>query len=201
CGCRFRYASRAGHRPSPFRPDSGRRQGWQGQGTGRGRQWVYSWREPSHGGGNWKSQSGEGAVWGNAPLAHHPPLCHCWRMAVSNSSYDLVGKLLIAMPGMGDPRFGRSLIYICEHEDDTTMGLIVNKPLPNLDFATLLRQLDIEQGADARAMPVHFGGPVETGRGFVLHMDDYQAAEGTVSVGGGFAMSATRDVLEDLALG
>jgi len=122
-------------------------------------------------------------------------------MAVAHTSLDLAGKMLVAMPGMGDPRFERSLIYVCEHDNGNTMGLLVNKPLPNLDLAALLGQLNIATGDGTRSMPVHFGGPVETARGFVLHTDEYRAAHGTVSVGGAFAMTATRDVLEDLAKG
>jgi putative transcriptional regulator len=122
-------------------------------------------------------------------------------MATTDTTFDLSGKMLVAMPGMGDPRFERSLIYVCEHDANATMGLVVNKPLPNLDLAMLLRKLDIAIGDSTRAMPVHFGGPVETARGFVLHSDDYRAQVGTVSVGGGFAMTSTRDVLEDLARG
>ncbi|WP_108485189.1 YqgE/AlgH family protein [Oceaniglobus ichthyenteri] len=122
-------------------------------------------------------------------------------MEQEHTSEDLAGKLLIAMPGMGDPRFERSVIYICEHDDDNTMGLIINKPLPDLKFISLLEQLEIETGPATRAMPVHFGGPVENGRGFVLHSDDYRAEEGTLDVGDDFAMTATRDVLSDLAAG
>jgi len=116
-------------------------------------------------------------------------------------SGDLVGKLLVAMPGMGDPRFERSVIYICEDDGEATMGLMVNKPLPQLDLARLLEQLDISSVPGTAEMLVHFGGPVETARGFVLHPDDYRARAGTVAVGGSFAMTATRDVLEDLAAG
>ena len=119
----------------------------------------------------------------------------------AHSSNDLAGKLLVAMPGMGDPRFDRSVIFVCEHDNDTTMGLVVNKPLAQLTLADLLRQLDIAGSGVPRSMPVHFGGPVETGRGFVLHTDEYRADTGTIAVGGGFAMTATRDVLEDLAAG
>ena len=122
-------------------------------------------------------------------------------MKREHTAQDLAGKLLIAMPGLGDPRFERSVIYICEHDDEATMGLIVNKPLPDLGFPALLKQLDIASGPDTRAMAVHFGGPVENGRGFVLHSDDYRAADGTLAVGGAFSMTATRDVLNDLATG
>lgn len=119
----------------------------------------------------------------------------------TDTSQDLAGKLIIAMPGMADPRFERSVIQICEHSDEATMGLIVNKALPEIGFADLLKQLSIETGPGTRAMPVHFGGPVENGRGFVLHSREYRSADGTIEIGPDFAMTATRDVLEDLAAG
>ena len=86
---------------------------------------------------------------------------------------DLTGQLLIAMPGMGDPRFERSVVYICAHSEEGSMGLIVNKPTPELEFSALLEQLEIDPGPAARQIRVHFGGPVEHGRGFVLHSNDY----------------------------
>jgi putative transcriptional regulator len=115
---------------------------------------------------------------------------------------DLTGKLLIAMPGMGDPRFEKSVILMCAHSGDGAMGLIVNKPLPELGFTDLLRQLGIP-GADApkAQIRVHFGGPVEHGRGFVLHTDDYASNGSTLRVAGGFGMTATLDILEHIARG
>jgi putative transcriptional regulator len=114
---------------------------------------------------------------------------------------DLGGKLLIAMPGMGDPRFDRSVILICAHSADGAMGLIVNKPAPELSFAGLLDQLNIPRGEKGRDIRVHFGGPVERGRGFVLHSPDYRAGRATMQVPGGFGMTATLDVLNALAVG
>ena len=113
----------------------------------------------------------------------------------------LEGKLLIAMPGMGDPRFEHSVVFLCAHSDDGALGLIVNKPAPELRFATLLEQLDIDVGNAARDIRVHFGGPVEHGRGFVLHSSDYGANSSTLRVGDAFGMTATLDVLEDIARG
>jgi putative transcriptional regulator len=114
---------------------------------------------------------------------------------------DLSGKLLIAMPGLGDPRFAHSVILICAHSDDGSMGLIVNKPAPDLSFGGLLDQLKIPRGDMGRDIRVHFGGPVERGRGFVLHSTDYAGGQATMQVEGGYGMTATLDVLEALARG
>lgn len=114
---------------------------------------------------------------------------------------NLVGKLLIAMPGMGDARFDHAVIYMCAHSDEGAMGLIVNKPAPEVRFAELLEQLGITPGDGARDIRVHFGGPVEHGRGFVLHSGDYTSGQGTLQVDADTGMTATMDVLEDLAHG
>jgi len=84
---------------------------------------------------------------------------------------DLTGKLLIAMPGMGDPRFEHAVVAICAHSPEGAMGLIVNKPLPSPDLPELLQNLGITPANSDHAIhaPILFGGPVETGRGFVLH--------------------------------
>ena len=119
---------------------------------------------------------------------------HIWGM-------DLTGSILIAMPGMGDPRFERSVILICAHGADGAMGLIVNKPAPDLSFGDLLGQLGIPRAAEGRAIRVHVGGPVERGRGFVLHSGDYHSGAGTMAVADGLAMTATLDILQDLAAG
>jgi putative transcriptional regulator len=114
---------------------------------------------------------------------------------------DLTGKLLIAMPGMGDPRFDRSVIFLCAHSGDGAMGLIVNKPAPDLVFADLLDQLGIASGPGDIRLPVHVGGPVEHGRGFVLHSADYGRAGATLGIDGRFGMTATLEILEDIAKG
>jgi putative transcriptional regulator len=116
---------------------------------------------------------------------------------------DLAGQILIAMPGMADPRFDRSVVLICAHSDDGAMGLILNKPLEELSFSGLLQHLGITRAGDGRDIRVLFGGPVERGRGFVLHSPDWARgrAEGTMVVPGGFEMTATTDILEALARG
>lgn len=113
----------------------------------------------------------------------------------------LEGKLLIAMPGMGDPRFERSVIFICAHSEDGALGLIVNKPSPQLSFEGLLKQLDLDVGRPRRDIRIHFGGPVDNGRGFVLHSGDYAGDASTLRVSAEFGMTATLDVLEAIARG
>ena len=114
---------------------------------------------------------------------------------------NLTGTLLVAMPGMGDPRFDRSVILLCAHSTDGAMGLIVNKPAPGMELGDLLDQLEISCATKARRKHVHFGGPVETARGFVLHGADYRSRLQTLDVSPHFAMTATLDVLEDMAVG
>lgn len=119
---------------------------------------------------------------------------------VSDPSF-LDGKLLVAMPSMGDPRFERAVIFLCAHSADGAMGLIVNKPTPELSFKDLLKQLDLRtEGADG-AVDVFFGGPVEHARGFVLHTADYETSDSTLRVQGRFGMTATIDILCDIAAG
>lgn len=113
----------------------------------------------------------------------------------------LDGKILIAMPGMGDPRFERAVIYMCAHSPDGAMGLIINKPAPDVRFEDLLEQLDIEVGENLDPICVHFGGPVEHGRGFVLHTQDYGSKDGTLDVDEDIGMTATLDILEDISQG
>ncbi len=114
---------------------------------------------------------------------------------------DLAGKLLLAMPGLGDARFDKSVILICAHSDQGAMGLVVNKPSHDLSFAGLLDQLGIPRAPEGRDISIHVGGPVERGRGFVLHSADYQSEGATMTVPGGFGMTATVDVLAALARG
>lgn len=114
---------------------------------------------------------------------------------------NLCGKLLIAMPMMEDPRFQHSVIYMCAHSEEGAMGLIVNKPQPEIRFGVLLQQLEIEKSENVRDIRVHFGGPVDNSRGFVLHSQDYRSETGTMEVDNGICMTATLDVLEDIAKG
>lgn len=117
------------------------------------------------------------------------------------SATPLAGKLLIAMPDMSDPRFAGAVICLCAHSDAGGMGLIINKPQRQISFAELLDQMEIAHHPDTPEIAVHFGGPVETGRGFVLHSGEYQSGLGTLPVSDGIGMTATMDVLEDIAAG
>ena len=120
----------------------------------------------------------------------------------------LDGQLLIAMPVMGDPRFERSVIYMCAHSSEGAMGIIVNRPAGSIDFPELLVQLDIIQEADqiklpenAESMKVLKGGPVDTGRGFVLHSSDFYIENATLRIDDGICLTATVDILKAIAKG
>lgn len=114
---------------------------------------------------------------------------------------DLTGKLLIAMPGMGDLRFGHAVVFLCSHTDDGAMGLIINKPAKDVTFSDLLDHLDIKVDRPERdRIPVHFGGPVESARGFVLHSAEYDSQLHSMKVCDRFSMTVTLDILEDIAL-
>lgn len=117
---------------------------------------------------------------------------------------NLTGKVLIAMPGMADPRFAHSVVLICAHGDEGAMGIVLNKPLPGIGFADLLGQLGIDSEGCAPSVPVHFGGPVEPGRGFVLHPlpEGDGEDEGVLRIPGlRLGMTTTRNILEDIASG
>lgn len=121
--------------------------------------------------------------------------------AMAIEEENLNGKFLIAMPGMEDTRFDHSLIYICAHSSQGTMGLIVNKPSQDVKLASLLKQLEIPRGELSDDIRVHFGGPVEHGRGFVLHSKDYHGGDMTLEVDDNFGMTATLSILEDMSVG
>ncbi len=120
---------------------------------------------------------------------------------MENASTNLTGKLLIAMPGMLDPRFDHSVVFICAHSPEGAMGLVVNKPASDISLGDLLQQLGIPGGEETSRQPIFYGGPVEMGRGFVLHSGEYGIDSGTLRVSDAFAMTATREVLEDIARG
>lgn len=113
----------------------------------------------------------------------------------------LEGKLLIAMPGMPDPRFERSVVFMCAHSANGAMGIIVNKPFAGLAFGELMSKLDINVTTSRSDSPVLFGGPVETEKGFVLHSGEYKSADATLSVTEQVSLTATRDVLCAIADG
>lgn len=120
----------------------------------------------------------------------------------------LDGQLIIAMPSMSDPRFERSVIYMCAHSADGAMGIVVNQPAPNITFPELLAQLSIVgEGEEirlphpVRKMRVHVGGPVETGRGFVLHSSDYYIEASTLPIDESISLTATLEILKAIASG
>ena len=116
---------------------------------------------------------------------------------VSQSGY-LSGKLLIASPLIGDPRFDRAVVFLCSHDGDQAMGLIVNRPMGGLHLPDLLEQLEIG-GADAAPdEPVLDGGPVDRDRGFVLHTTDAGCGPGSLVVADRIALTATREILDCL---
>lgn len=119
----------------------------------------------------------------------------------AQSGESLAGRLIIAMPNIGDPRFERSVIYVFAHEDDGAMGLIVNRPTDDLRFDELLEQLELDIQGAAPTTPVRLGGPVEVERGFVLHSDDYYRDEATMRVRDGVSVTATVDILKAMAAG
>ncbi len=120
----------------------------------------------------------------------------------------LDGQILIAMPGMGDPRFDRSLIFMCAHSENGAMGIIVNKTAPLMFFSDLIDQLKIvpnskikDVSANALNMPILFGGPVEQFRGFVLHSTDYFTKNTSLPINDGVALTATVEILQAIARG
>ncbi len=120
---------------------------------------------------------------------------------MTDAQTTLAGKLLVAMPGMGDPRFEHSVVYISAHSEDGAMGLIVNKANAALDLKALLGHLDIPIGAFTPEVAVHFGGPVEPSRGFLLHSADYVGDPDTLRIDERFAVTATVDAIKDLSQG
>jgi putative transcriptional regulator len=120
----------------------------------------------------------------------------------------LDGQMLIAMPTMRDERFARSLIYVCAHSTEGAMGIVVNQPAPNIKFPDLLVQLDvipedqtIRLPSRAEHVKVLKGGPVETGRGFVLHSSDFFIEDSTLPIDEGVCLTATLDILKAIAGG
>lgn len=124
------------------------------------------------------------------------------------SASTLEGQLLVAMPSMSDRRFARSVIYICAHSDEGAMGLIVNQRANNISAPDLLERLGISPRGeddtvsnDLLELSIQVGGPVETGRGFVLHSADYFAADSTLSIEQGVCLTATIDILKAIVKG
>ncbi|EKE08910.1 MAG: hypothetical protein ACD_16C00235G0006 [uncultured bacterium] len=112
----------------------------------------------------------------------------------------LTGQLLLAMPHMQDPRYEKAVIFICGHDTNGAMGLVINKHLGDLTLKGLLDYLNLPQETIKRDLPIFFGGPVDSGRGFVLHSDDF-THPGTVSLGNHISLTATVDILQSIADG
>ena len=110
------------------------------------------------------------------------------------------GQLLIAMPGIMDERFYKTVIYICAHSEDGAMGLILNHIMTGISFQELLEQLEIDGVTTSIDPPIHFGGPVDVGRGFVLHTNDFKQ-EGTIEVDEKIFLTSTLDILKAIAKG
>jgi putative transcriptional regulator len=121
-------------------------------------------------------------------------------MSIQKTTGYLAGQILIAMPQMSDERFTRSVVYLCAHNADGAMGIVVNRLFGGITFPQLLEQMDIPPTPECDQIRIHFGGPVESGRGFVLHSDDY-VQENTMVVAEGIALTATVDVLRAMAEG
>jgi putative transcriptional regulator len=118
----------------------------------------------------------------------------------------LKGKLLISMPGMSDTTFNESVVFLCAHSQEGAMGLIINKPMPGLNFMELADHLDMRKTSQdvmqrLEQMPILMGGPVESHRGFVLHSGDHAQGDGSLDVIPGFKLTATLDILQDMANG
>ena len=114
----------------------------------------------------------------------------------------LTGQLLIAMPAMRDPRFTRTVIYVCAHNEEGAMGIVVNRLIGSISFKDLMEQLELDPDRipEARLPSIHFGGPVETGRGFVLHTTDYLVPD-SMQLSETLALTATVDILRDISEG
>lgn len=121
-------------------------------------------------------------------------------MTESGSVTSLAGQLLIAMPRMEDRRFVRSVVFLCAHNEEGAMGLVVNKLIESVTLSELMDQLGIATAASNISARVHFGGPVESGRGFVLHSADY-VEDATLVVGNDLALTATLDILRSIGRG
>lgn len=118
---------------------------------------------------------------------------------VEDSNEFLAGRLLVAMPGIEDPRFERAVIFICQHDEQQAMGLAVNRPIEGLSISRLLGKLSVSAPAKPIEDLVLMGGPMETERGFVLHTDDYAGPGANLPIPGGIALTATREILEAMA--
>lgn len=113
----------------------------------------------------------------------------------------LEGKLLIALPGMPDPRFEKSVIYMCAHSLEGAMEIIINRAVEGIHFRELMEKLELDVTAEVKDVPVLYGGPVDTGRGFVLHSGDYESTDSTLPVSPDISLTATVEILRAMGQG
>jgi putative transcriptional regulator len=113
---------------------------------------------------------------------------------------DLSGQILLATPSLSQGVFKDTVIFLCSHSDEGAMGIIINKPLKALSFSSICKDLKIENDASAE-LPILFGGPVEKNRGVVLHSQDYNSETETIKCTSTLSMTASFDILSDLAKG
>jgi len=109
----------------------------------------------------------------------------------------LAGKLLIAMPNMTDPRFEKSVVLMVSHDKSHAMGVVINKPLDQIELGDLLEQLSIDPVEGAGGEPVYYGGPVQTDRGLVIHTLDYRSPQ-TLEINKSIGVTASREILVDI---
>lgn len=112
----------------------------------------------------------------------------------------LAGRLLVATPVVHGSCFDRSVIYLCAHNKEGAMGVIINYPVQNIRLSEIIDQLGIENSTDVHDLPIHFGGPVEANRGFVIHSDEFPSTECFIRQGG-VAVTGSVSILHDLAHG
>jgi putative transcriptional regulator len=124
-----------------------------------------------------------------------------FRLTMVHMRHALTGNLLIASPSMGDSRFKRAVILVCDHDDEHAMGIILNRPMAKLTLPKLLDQLGIDCSIKLPRSPVLDGGPCQRDRGFVLHTDDWESDEATQKITMGLSLTATRDVLQAIGRG
>ncbi len=125
-------------------------------------------------------------------------------MASDKEDNYLTGKLLLAMPSIGDPRFNKAVIFLCAHDERGAMGLVINNTLPDLEFTAMLEQLgiisDIKVDLEELALPIMGGGPVEAARGFLLHSNEFSQND-TIKIDDKYGVTGTIDALKKVASG
>ena len=113
---------------------------------------------------------------------------------------DLTGKIIVSMPSLEDERFFKTVIYMCAHSSEGSMGIIINKKIDYDLYPDLLEQLGIDKPLENKKFFIRYGGPVESGRGFILHSDDMIRKE-TLNIDKGVALTSTSEFFDDFSLG